>query len=144
MRVSSTGSGRKRSDSDSSIRMLSIFTSLHWNIVSGMRVTVGVPRNFVLYRTKFLGTPTVTLIPLTIFQCSEVKMLNILILLSLSLRFLPLPVLDTRIKACQHHLSLSNITTASRLALYKQLRHDMHSRYCILEDIPRAGDEESS
>ena len=48
----------------------------------------------------------------------------------------PLPILDARINAYQTQLSLTNITIADRLALTRQMRTDMRSRYRILEDLP--------
>ena len=61
-------------------------------------------------------------------------MLNCLAL-SLSSALVPLPILDARINAYQKQLSFSNITTADRLALTRQMGTDMRTRYRILEDI---------
>ena len=55
--------------------------------------------------------------------------------LSLSLGYVPLPILDARITAYHKQLSLTNLTVADRLALTKQMREDMLARYKILEDI---------
>lgn len=74
-------------------------------------------------------------------------MLWTLLILSLSLSsamLVPLPVLDARIKAYHYQLSQTNITIPDRLALSKQLRQDIHARYCILEDINGTDDEQSS
>ena len=78
-------------------------------------------------------------------------MLLALLILSLSLSsaYVPLPVLSARIKRYHYQLSQTNITILDRLTLSKLLKRDTHARYLrlealILENITETDDEQSS
>lgn len=53
----------------------------------------------------------------------------------LMLLYVPLPILDARIKAYQHQLTNTNLSVTDRRTLGNQLAQDMRARYCILEDL---------
>ena len=53
----------------------------------------------------------------------------------LMLLWVPLPILDARIKAYQHQLTNVNLSVTDRRTLGNQLAQDMRARYCILEDL---------